>query len=73
MISAKLSSKFQLVIPKAIREALNLKPGQRFSLITIGNVIEMVPVQSIKDARGSFSDIGSYNSDDYRDRQERSI
>ncbi len=73
MISAKLSSKFQLAIPKAIRETLNLKPGQRFSLITIGNVIEMVPVQSIKDARGSFSDISSYNSDDYRDRQDRSV
>ena len=65
MISAKISSKFQLAIPKAIRESLNLKPGQCFSLITIGHVIEMLSVQSIKDAGGSFSDIGSYNSEDY--------
>ena len=73
MISAKLSSKYQLAIPKAIRESLNLKAGQQFSLVTIGNVIEMVPISSIKDARGSFSDCGSYDSSDYRDRLERGL
>ena len=73
MISAKLSSKYQLSIPKAIRESLNLKAGQQFSLLTIGNVIEMVPISSIKDARGTFADYGNYNSNDYRDRMERSL
>ncbi len=73
MISAKLSSKYQLSIPKAIRESLNLKAGQQFTLITIGNIIEMVPVRSIADARGSFSDCGNYDSSDYRDRLERSL
>jgi len=72
MISAKLSSKYQLAIPKAIRESLNLKAGQQFSLITIGNIIEMVPISSIKDARGSFANCGSSESSDYRDRLERS-
>lgn len=73
MISAKLSSKYQLAIPKAIRQSLNLKAGQQFSLVTIGNVIELVPISSIKDARGSFSEHGSYDSNDYRDRQERNL
>ena len=71
MISAKLSSKYQLAIPKAIRQSLNLKAGQQFSLVTIGNVIELVPISSIKDARGSFSEYGSFDSNDYRDRLER--
>ena len=73
MVSAKLSSKYQLAIPKSIRESLNLKAGQQFSLVTIGNVIEMVPISSIQDARGSFSDCGSYNPSDYRDHLERSL
>jgi len=73
MITAKLSSKYQLAIPKVIRESLNLKAGQRFSLLTIGNIIELVPVCSVSDARGSFNDCGDYSSSDYRDRMERNL
>ena len=73
MISAKLSSKYQLSIPKSIRESLKLKAGQQFTLVTIGNIIEMVPIHSIADARGSFAGCGDYNSADYRDRKERDI
>ena len=78
MISAKLSSKFQLSIPKAIRESLHLKAGQQFTIITRGKIIEMVPIISVTDARGSFSDCGEYNSDgsdsnSYRDRQDRTL
>lgn len=73
MILAKLSSKYQLSIPKAIRQSLNLKAGQQFSLVTVGNVIELVPISSIRDARGSFSEYGNYDSNDYRDRQERNL
>jgi len=73
MISAKLSSKYQLAIPKVIRESLNLKVGQQFSLVAIGNVIEMVPISSIKGARGSFADCANYDSNDYRDRLERNV
>ncbi|MDO9423093.1 MAG: AbrB/MazE/SpoVT family DNA-binding domain-containing protein [Methylobacter sp.] len=68
MISAKLSSKFQLAIPKAIRDQLDLKAGQQFTLIAKGDIIELVPVCSLAAARGSFK--GS-NSNDYRDRQDR--
>ena len=74
MISVKLSSKYQIAIPKAIRESLHLKSGQQFTLITRGSIIEMVPMQSIDQARGSFSDFkssDSVRSDEYRDRKER--
>ena len=73
MILAKLSSKYQLAIPKSIRENLNLKAGQQFSLLTIGNVIELVPVSSIKDARGLFAGCKMIDSSDYRDRSERDV
>ena len=73
MISAKLSSTYQLAIPKSIRESMHLKAGQQFTIIARGNIIEMVPIRSIAEARGSFSDIKGYHSDDYRDRRERSL
>ena len=68
MNAVKLSSKFQLAIPKAIREELDLKAGQQFTLITKGNMSELVPILSSKEARGSFKDC---NPNDYRDRQDR--
>jgi AbrB family looped-hinge helix DNA binding protein len=68
MISAKLSSKFQLAIPKAIRDQLDLKAGQQFTLVAKGDIIELVPVRSLAVARGSFKDS---NPNDYRDQQDR--
>jgi len=68
MISAKLSSKFQLAIPKAIRDQLDLKAGQQFTLIAKGDIIELVPVRSLIAARGSFK---GCNPNGYRDRQDR--
>lgn len=48
---ATLSSKYQLSIPKAIRESLSLKAGQRFAVIAKGKLIELVPVPTLADMR----------------------
>jgi len=69
MNQAKLSSKFQLSIPKAIRENLQLQAGQQFVLLERGPIIELVPVQSIQQARGMLAGIDA--SMDYRDRHDR--
>lgn len=68
MILAKLSSKFQLAIPKSIREELGLKAGQQFTIITKGDIIELAPIRSLKAARGSFK---GCNPTDFRDHQDR--
>ena len=68
MNSAKLSSKFQLAIPKDIREQMNLKAGQQFAIITKGDVIELAPIRPLKAARGSFKGSDPTN---YRDEQDR--
>ncbi len=76
MILAKLSSKYQIAIPKAIRESMDIKSGQQFTLITRGSIIEMIPMQSIDKARGSFSEFKTtqtVKSDQYRDRQDRNL
>ena len=73
MFRAKLSSKFQLSIPKALREDLHLQAGQQFTLVARGNIIELIPSRSIKDARGMLSANEYKDSSEYRDRQERTL
>lgn len=73
MLHAKLSSKFQLSIPKALREDLHLQAGQQFTLVARGNIIELIPSRSIKDARGMLSTDEYKDSSEYRDRQERTL
>ena len=52
METVTISPKFQVVIPKAIRERLNLAPGQKIQAIAYGNRIELIPVRPIKEMRG---------------------
>jgi len=72
MLQAKLSSKFQLSIPKTMREEMCLEAGQQFTLVARGSIIELIPTQSMKDARGKLSNKKYKDSSEYRDRQERS-
>ena len=73
MLQAKLSSKFQLSIPKAIRDDLHLQAGQQFTLIARGSIIELIPMRSIIEARGMLSSCEVKDSSEYRDRQERAL
>jgi AbrB family looped-hinge helix DNA binding protein len=68
MSTATLSSKYQLSLPKALREAMQLQPGQQFELIPMGDIIQMVPKISIQSLRGLAR---GANPDGYRDREER--
>jgi AbrB family looped-hinge helix DNA binding protein len=57
MNTVTLSPKFQVVIPKAIRELLRLKPGQKIQAIVYQNRIELIPVRSAKRMRGFIKGI----------------
>lgn len=52
METVKLSPKFQVVIPKPIREALTLQAGQFLDMVVVDGRIEVVPVPSAQEARG---------------------
>lgn len=47
-----ISPKFQVVIPKEIRERLKLEPGQKIHAIVYGDRIELIPVRPIREMRG---------------------
>ncbi|PYQ25479.1 MAG: AbrB family transcriptional regulator [Acidobacteria bacterium] len=52
MPKTRVSPKYQVVIPKEIREGLSLRPGQDMQVIRKGNVIMLVPDRPISAFRG---------------------
>jgi AbrB family looped-hinge helix DNA binding protein len=52
MQTVTVSPKFQIVIPKTIREALNLHPGQKIQVIEYNGRIELIPERDITELRG---------------------
>jgi AbrB family looped-hinge helix DNA binding protein len=52
MESATVSPKFQVVIPKKVREQLGIQPGQKVRVIPYMGRIELIPVETIKENRG---------------------
>lgn len=54
-----VSSKFQVVIPKEIREDVGLKVGTVMEVITYGTRIEFVPIQPIKNLKGLFKGLNT--------------
>ncbi len=52
MSTVTLSPKFQVVIPQAIREAMQLKAGEKFRVMRYGDRVEFIPVRSMREMRG---------------------
>ena len=57
MEQVKVSPKFQVVIPKPVRESLGISPGQRLQVVQYGDRIELVPVRDIGEMRGFLAGI----------------
>ena len=57
MDQVTISPKFQVVIPKAVRESLGLKAGQQLQVLQFGDRIELVPVRDIREMRGWLAGI----------------
>ena len=52
METVTISSKFQVVIPRHIREQLALVPGQKVQMLMYENRIELIPLCPMKQMRG---------------------
>lgn len=62
-----VSPKYQIVIPKAVREALDLQPGQKIQVVEYDGRIELIPERDIKDLRGFLKGIDTaFNREDDR-------
>ena len=52
-----VSPKFQVVIPRAVREALGIKPGQKVQVVHYDNRVELIPLKPVKRKRGFLKGI----------------
>jgi len=59
MHSVTISPKYQIVIPKAVREALKLQPGKKMQMIEYAGRIELIPERNIKELRGFLKGINT--------------
>ena len=57
MNTVTISPKFQVVIPRKIREAMGLRSGEKAQVISYQNRIEIIPVREIRRLRGSLTGI----------------
>lgn len=57
MNTVTVSPKFQIVIPQAIRQSLDLKPGQKVHAILYENRIELIPIKPMPEMRGFLKGI----------------
>lgn len=57
MNTVTLSPKYQVVIPREIREKLGLKPGQKIQVMVNDGRIEMIPLKPISELRGFLKGI----------------
>lgn len=67
MTLTTVSSKYQIVIPRDIRENLKISPGQKLQIIQIGRRIEIMIIEPIENARGLFPNLDTSN---YRDEDD---
>jgi AbrB family looped-hinge helix DNA binding protein len=66
METVTVSSRFRVVIPRVIREALRIRPGQKLQVIQYENRIELIPLQSAKELRGFLKGIDTVTKEHSR-------
>lgn len=68
MATTTISPKFQIVIPKEVRDKLHLTPRQRLQVLEKGGVITLVPEVPLKSLRGLLKGM---SKSDLREKQDR--
>jgi AbrB family looped-hinge helix DNA binding protein len=57
MNQVTVSSKFQVVIPRKVRESMDIQPGTKVQVLQYENRIELIPVKGPKALRGFITGI----------------
>jgi AbrB family looped-hinge helix DNA binding protein len=57
MQSVTVSPKYQVVIPKEVRDSMGIVSGQKIQILTYKNRIELIPVKPLKNMKGILKGI----------------
>ncbi len=69
MPTVTVSPKYQIVIPREVRESLGIRPGQKIEFLEIDGVLSLVPIpDDIREMRGFAKGIDTTVE---RDRDDR--
>lgn len=63
-----ISSKYQVVIPKQVRDRLDLKPQQKLTVIEKDRMLILIPQVSLESLRGIAAGAAT---GDYREKKDR--
>jgi AbrB family looped-hinge helix DNA binding protein len=70
MSTVTVSPKFQVVIPRELREALEIKPGQKMAMFNVNGTIRLVPVRPMNQMRGFLKGL---STDGVREKRDRNL
>ncbi len=68
MDTVTLSPKFQVVIPRRVRERLGLRPGEKLQVISFDDRIEFIPVRPMSEMKGFLKGLDPTFKRDKEDR-----
>jgi AbrB family looped-hinge helix DNA binding protein len=68
MEAVTISPKFQVVIPRAVRERMRIRVGERLQVISFDDRIELVPIRPMHSMRGFLKGLDSRFVRDEEDR-----
>lgn len=68
MDTVTISPKYQVVIPRLVRERVSLRPGTKLQVISFDDRIELIPVRPMRQMRGFLRGL---DSSFVRDEEER--
>jgi len=59
MEAVKVSRKYQVVIPRSVRERMRLRPGERLQVICFDDRIALIPIRPMRQMRGFLKGLDS--------------
>ena len=70
METVTVSSKFQVVIPRSVRQEHRIRPGDKLAVVVKHGVVHLVPVRPFERSKGMFKGVKAA-ARDVRDHSDR--
>lgn len=55
MTTVTVSTKYQVVIPEAVRKSMRVRPGEKFQVVSYDGRVQLIPLRKMRDMKGLLS------------------